>query len=262
MSCEHYDGTRAGRRRRVHQDPGHRADAPVPVVLVAARARARLRARLHPPGDRSRPGHRRRRHRAADVRRRPARAAGAGRGRGKFGDDSRWQSIRPTADNRDLRLDARSTGPMAGDRSRPCSPASGPTCRSRRWPGWPPAGATRAWRSPAGVTISMSGGGGGRRLHRRPAGDPRPVRAVGLRHLQPPEGSGGVRRPDRRPAPRHPARPDLGRRRPRGRPAAGRRGHEDDRPHGGRDSASTPSSASPGRRCGSTSRCSRPPPRS
>ena len=72
-------------------------------------------------------------------------------------------------------------------------------------------------------------GRGGRRLHRRPQGDPGPVRAAGLRHLQPSQGPGRLRRPDRRAAPRHPARPDLGRRRPRGRAAAGGRGDEDDR---------------------------------
>ena len=42
-----------------------------------------------------------------------------------------------------------------------------------------------------------------------------------------------------------------------GRAAAGRRGDEDDRPGRARSSASTPSSASPARRSGSTSRCSR-----
>src|SRR5919202_480716 len=35
-------------------------------------------------------------------------------------------------------------------------PAGGPTCRSRRWPGSPPSGATTAWRSPAGATTSTS----------------------------------------------------------------------------------------------------------
>ncbi len=40
----------------------------------------------------------------------------------------------------------------------PCSPANGPTCRSRRWPGSPPSGAMRVWRSPAGEIISTSGG--------------------------------------------------------------------------------------------------------
>ena len=44
-----------------------------------------------------------------------------------------------------------------------------------------------------------------------------------LGHLQPPGRPGGLRPPDRRAAPGHPARPDLGRRRARGRPAAGRR---------------------------------------
>ena len=49
----------------------------------------------------------------------------------------------------------------------------------------------------------------------------------------------------------------LGRRRPRGRPAAGRRGDEADRAGGARRSAWTSSSGSPGRRSGRPSRCSR-----
>ena len=44
------------------------------------------------------------------------------------------------------------------DRS-PCSPASGPTCRSRRWRGSPASGATTASRSPAGATTSTRGAG-------------------------------------------------------------------------------------------------------
>ena len=36
------------------------------------------------------------------------------------------------------------------------SPASGPTCRSRRSAGSPPSGATTGWRSPAGATTSRS----------------------------------------------------------------------------------------------------------
>ena len=42
------------------------------------------------------------------------------------------------------------------DRSR-CSPASGLTCPSRRWPDSPASGATTASRSPAGATISTPG---------------------------------------------------------------------------------------------------------
>ena len=71
----------------------------------------------------------------------------------------------------------------------------------------------------------------GRRLHpgqARPAGE---VRPQGLRDLQPPQGPGGLRRPDRRPARGDPVRAGLGRRRPRGRAAAGGRGDEADRAH-------------------------------
>ena len=39
----------------------------------------------------------------------------------------------------------------------PCSPASGPTCRSRRSAGSPPIGATTASRSPVGATTSTRG---------------------------------------------------------------------------------------------------------
>ena len=52
------------------------------------------------------------------------------------------------------------------------------------------------------------------------------ARPAGVRDLQPPQGPGRLRRPDRRAAPRHPARRGLGRRRPRGRAAAGGRGDE------------------------------------
>ena len=59
----------------------------------------------------------------------------------------------------------------------------------------------------------------------------------------------------------HPAGAHLGRRRPRGRAATRGRGDEDDRACRERTSVSTSSSASPVRRSGSTSRCSRRPPR-
>ena len=71
----------------------------------------------------------------------------------------------------------------------------------------------------------------GRRLHpgqARPAGE---VRPQGLRDLQPPQGPGGLRRPDRRAAPGDPVRAGLGRRRPRGRAPARGRGDEADRAH-------------------------------
>ena len=72
----------------------------------------------------------------------------------------------------------------------------------------------------------------GRRYVAEPARDPGEVRPRGLGDLQPPQRPGRLRRPDRRPAPRHPARPGLGRRRPRGRPAARGRGDEADRARG------------------------------
>ncbi len=53
-------------------------------------------------------------------------------------------------------------------------------------------------------------------------------------HLQPPQGSGRLRRPDRRTPPGHPLGPDLGRRRPGGRAPARGRGDEEHRPARGR----------------------------
>ena len=93
----------------------------------------------------------------------------------------------------------------------------------------------------------------------RPARAPRPE---GVGDLEPPEGPGGVRRPDRRAAPRHPVGPGLGRRRPRGRAAARGRG---DAAHGApRREARREDRRGLHRveRSGSTSRCSRPPRRS
>ena len=97
-----------------------------------------------------------------------------------------------------------------------------------------PSGATTAWRSPAGATTSRS--------TRPPRTTPtstrkldaaRQARPAGVRDLQPPRRPGGLRRPDRRAAPGHPARPHLGRRRPRGR-AAARRGGDEGHRAGGR----------------------------
>ena len=59
---------------------------------------------------------------------------------------------------------------------------------------------------------------------------PREVQPPGLGDLQPPQGPGRVRRPDRLAARGDPAGPDLGRRRPRRRPAARRRGDEETPP--------------------------------
>ena len=109
----------------------------------------------------------------------------------------------------------------------PCSPASGPTCRSRRCAGSPPAGATTAWRSPAGATTSRSTRPSpttrtcGRRLDIL---DKHGLKVWAIsNHLV---GPGRLRPPHRRAPQGHPARPDLGRRRARGRTAAGRRGDE------------------------------------
>ena len=115
------------------------------------------------------------------------------------------------------------------DRS-PCSPASGPTCRSRRWPGWPGSGATTGWRSPAGATTSTRGPPSRTTATSRAAArSSSQARPGGVRDLQPPHRAGRLRRPDRRAAPGHPARPGLGRRRAGGRAPAGRRGDEGDR---------------------------------
>ena len=67
--------------------------------------------------------------------------------------------------------------------------------------GSPPSGATTGSRSPAGATTSTSGRPLRTTATCRPAGHPGPVRAEGLGDLEPPQGPGGLRRPDRRPAP-------------------------------------------------------------
>ncbi len=78
----------------------------------------------------------------AGARRRGAQSAAAG---------SAWPSVDPASPQPTHER----TSPWR-DRS-PCSPASGPTCRSRRSRGWPPGGATTASRSPAGATTSTRG---------------------------------------------------------------------------------------------------------
>ena len=65
-----------------------------------------------------------------------------------------------------------------------------------------------------------------RRLRRGQARAAREVQPQGLGDLEPPQGPGRLRRPDRRAPPRHPLRPGVGRRRPRGRAPARRRGDE------------------------------------
>ena len=110
-----------------------------------------------------------------------------------------------------------------------------------------------------GRPLRPVGRGGGRRLRAGEAGDAQEVRPPGLRDQQPPQGPGRLRRPDRRAAPRHPARPDLGRRRRRGRPPAGRRGDEDDRAGRAQARGRRGHRLHRARRSGSTSRCSRRP---
>ncbi|CAA9401716.1 MAG: Inosose isomerase, partial [uncultured Quadrisphaera sp.] len=73
----------------------------------------------------------------------------------------------------------------------------------------------------------------GRRVHRAEEGRARAARAAGVRHRQPPQGPGGVRRPDRRAPPRDRLRPGVGRRRPRGGAGAGGRGDGVDGAHRG-----------------------------
>ena len=108
-----------------------------------------------------------------------------------------------------------------------------------------------------GDHFDLVGGRRGRRLRRRPPRDPREARPRGLRDLQPPHRPGRLRRPDRRAAPRDPARPGLGRRRAGGRAAARRRG-DAGRRHGPPPARrATRSSASPARRSGRPWRCSR-----
>ena len=140
-----------------------------------------------------------------------------------------------------------------------CSPASGPTCRSRRCAGWPPSGATTGWRSPAGATTSRSTAPLADDAYvadrKRDLLDKHGLKVWAIsNHLV---GQAGLRRPDRRAAPGHPAAADLGRRRPRGRAAAGGGGDEGHRAGGRAARVSTSWSASPARRSGTRWRCSR-----
>ena len=141
-----YDGAEDPRDRGLPAHPGHRADPPVRGRLVAAGAPARLRALVHPRG--GGPDHRPGRGPRPDpvVRRRPAGAAGAGRRRAVGGGGQRLAARR-----------YRRGGSSAWHDRSPCSPASGPTCRSRRWPGSRASGATTGWRSPAGAITSTRG---------------------------------------------------------------------------------------------------------
>ncbi len=184
---------------------------------------------LHPPGratwsppsaEGARPG--------AVLRRRPAGAAGAGRRRAQSPRDGQRRLDHGDRVRRPVDAGRTADGPTDHAVHRP---VGRPAVRGGV-PAGLAAGATTAWRSPAGATTSTSWRGRRRRLLRR--GAPRRCSSkYGLKvfaisnHLN---GPGRLRRPDRRAAPRHPARPGLGRRRPRGRAAAGRRGDEGHRP--------------------------------
>ena len=205
------DATEDAGDRRLPPDRGHRARAPVRRRVVAGRSRPGLRARLRPPG--RRPGRRHRRRDAARRRRSPT----ACRSSACWPPSStapRASSIWHPPTDPDP---AATEDPTWPDRS-PCSPASGPTCRSRSV-----ARLASEWGYD-GLEIACWGD------HLdvwRGAEDDDYIQGKldlleryglqALRDLQPPQGPGGLRRPDRRAAPRHPARPHLGRRRPRGR---------------------------------------------
>ena len=134
---------RGPRHRRVPPHPGHRADPPVRGRVVAAGARARLRALVHPPG--RGPGH------ATSAR------AATRRRRSPTGCRCSWCSTRSSARPRRAAAGTTSGEEADGATDHACSPASGPTCRSRRSRGWRGSGATTGWRSPAGATTSTRG---------------------------------------------------------------------------------------------------------
>ena len=250
-----FDGAEPAETAGLPPDPRHRARAPVRRRLVAGRARPRLRARLHPPG--RRPG----RPRIAEgerpdavVRRRAAGAAGARRRRAQR--RRRHRLDRDLAD-RTIRRPTRRTAPMP----RPITLFTGQwadlpfeeVCRLAS--GWGYDGLEIAcWGDHLDVERAAE-----RRLLRRRSGSTL-LERHGLQvcaisnHLN---GQAVCDDPidERHRGILHAA--GLGRRRPRGRAAAGGRGDEADRPGGRASSASTPSSASPGRRSGRPSRCSR-----
>ena len=131
--------------------PGHRADPPLRRRLVAARAHPRLRARLHPPGrdfveaiadgEAAHPSF----ADALGVQRVLA-AVGAER---RAGTPS-WVDV-ATADQRQTKQEARAHEPSADH------PVHRPVGRPAVRGGVPArlaSGATTAWRSPAGATIS------------------------------------------------------------------------------------------------------------
>ena len=152
-------------------------------------------------------------------------------------DDSRWQSIRPTADlNPTLSdLDGRATkseNPMA----RPITLFTGQWADlpfeevARLAAGWGYEGLEIAcWGDH--LDVGRGAVDDDYIASRREILDRHGLSVYAIsNHLT---GPGRLRRPDRRPAPRHPAGPGLGRRRSRGRAAARRRGDEGDRPDRG-----------------------------
>ena len=183
----------------------------------------------------------------AVVRRRARGAAGAGRDRGECGRLGRSVASHP--DQEDTMRHEQALHPLHRPVGRPDARGGG---RARRRLGVRRARDRRLRRAPRRLAL------GRRRLRRRAARgscERHGLEAVG--DLQPPQGPGRLRRPDRLPAPGDRRLAGVGRRRPRGRPAAGRRGDEAT-PRGWRSgSASTRSSGSPAPRSGSTSRCSR-----
>jgi hypothetical protein len=113
------------------------------------------------------------------------------------------------------------------------SPASGPTCRSRRWPRRPRVGLRRPRARLLGRPLRR----GARALRGRllPSGSATCSRSTGSRSTPSATTSSGRRcATDRRAAPEHPAAARLGRRRSRGGAAARRRG---DAGHGARGRA-------------------------
>ena len=146
---------RRGDGRRLGVGPGLHAQLPDPAGQGAGVPR-------RPGGRRRARGGRRSRARRADGRRgrvprrrprrvvRPGRAGRAAASPWKPSTSSRWSTCSACAEP------IREKEPTCHDRSR-CSPASGPTCRSRRCASWPRAGGTTGSRSPAGVTTSTRG---------------------------------------------------------------------------------------------------------
>ena len=131
-----FDATEDARTRRLPPHPRHRARAPVRRGLVAARPRARLRARASPTRSSTSCGAIAAGERPdAVVRRRPRRCSACSTpSRRSAAAHSIWT---PVDARRDRRAENRRGELRWHDRSR-CSPASGPTCRSRRSPGSPP----------------------------------------------------------------------------------------------------------------------------